>query len=201
MSENGKHIYECMFILDARSAKKDGDAVQEGLTKILTKHGVEVAGVHTWGERRMAYEIRRQKKGFYVLMHVKADPTCIDEMKQDLGLYEPLMRHFLLRIEAVPENFEFPSDPIDDRRDGRRSFGDSNRPGPTGPRPAPKPAEGEAAKPAEGEAAKPAESEAAKPAESEAAKPEAAAPAATGEGDATPASDEAAADAPEKKSE
>ena len=119
MSETGKHCYECMFILDARTAKKDFESLRDELARILTKHGVEIAATHPWGERRFAYEIRRQKKGFYVLMHVKADPGALVELKRDLGLFEPLLRQFFLRIESIPETFEFPAE-LDDRRDGRR---------------------------------------------------------------------------------
>ena len=119
MSENGKHIYECMFILDARTAKKDYESLHTELTRILTKYGVEVAASHAWGERRLAYEIRRQKKGFYVLMHVQVDPQALPELRRDLRLYEPLLRQLFLRIEAIPETFEFPADP-EERRDFRR---------------------------------------------------------------------------------
>ncbi len=119
MSDNGKHFYESMFILDARSAKKDYDGLQTELVQILNKHGVEVAQTHQWGERRLAYEIRRQKKGYYVLMHLEADPSSIADLKKDLTLFEPLLRQFYLRIDAIPEKFEFPAEP-EDRRDGRR---------------------------------------------------------------------------------
>lgn len=119
MSDNGKHFYESMFILDARSAKKDYDGLQAELVQILNKHEVEVAQTHKWGERRLAYEIRRQKKGYYVLMHLKAEPGRITDLKKDLNLFEPLLRQFYLRIDAIPEKFEFPAEP-EDRRDGRR---------------------------------------------------------------------------------
>jgi len=118
MSETAKHCYECMFILDARSAKRDFESLRNELSQILTKHGVEIAATHAWGERRFAYEIRRQKKGFYVLMHVKADPTALGGLRRDLGLYEPLLRQFFLRIDSIPEKFEFPAEP-DERRDER----------------------------------------------------------------------------------
>jgi len=118
MSDNGNHFYESMFILDARSAKKDYDSLQAELTQILNKHGVEVAQTHIWGERRLAYEIRHQKKGFYQVMHLMADPSSLDALKRDLTLFEPLLRQFYLRIESIPEKFEFPAEP-EDRRDIR----------------------------------------------------------------------------------
>ena len=84
----------------------------------------------------------------YILYHLKSDPGALKELKRDFTLFEPLLRQHYLRIDKIPETFEFPSDPEDrhGRPGGPGRYGDRPpRHEDRSPRPAEKPAE----KPAE----------------------------------------------------
>lgn len=165
------HCYEGMLIYDARAAKKDLDALEATITELFAKHGVEIAASHRWGERRFAYEIKRQKKGFYILYHVNADPSGLAGLRRDLGLQEGLLRFLFLRIPSIPETFEFPSDPEerDDRR-GPRGRDDRPRDGDRRSSGGDKPAEGES-KPEAAAESKPEAATAEAPAETPAETP------------------------------
>ncbi len=175
-----KHCYEGMLIYDARAAKKDLDALETSVTELFTKHGVEIAASHRWGERRFAYEIKRQKKGFYILYHVNADPAGLAGLRRDLGLQEALLRFLFLRIPSIPETFEFPSDP--EERDDRRGRRDD------------RPRDGER-RPRDG-GDKPAEESKAAESKTDGDAPAAAAPAADAPAAEAPAGDAPAAEAP-----
>src|SRR4030095_13176676 len=56
-------LYEAMFLLDNREVKKGFDAARERVTTLLTKHGAKPRVVRKWDERKLAYEIARQKRG------------------------------------------------------------------------------------------------------------------------------------------
>ena len=94
--------YEAMFLLDNREVKKGWDATREMVKSILVKHGAEVVVAKRWDERKLAYEINKQKRATYLLSYFKCDPGRIDEIKRDLTLTEPVLRHVVLHVEAIP---------------------------------------------------------------------------------------------------
>jgi small subunit ribosomal protein S6 len=56
--------------------------------------------VHTWGKRRMAYEIRGFKEGFYVFYEAKLDPAQIAELERNFQFTEEIMRYLVVRKEG-----------------------------------------------------------------------------------------------------
>jgi small subunit ribosomal protein S6 len=54
--------------------------------------------VDIWGRRRMAYQIRKQREGQYVLMNVTIDPKSTGELERNLRYLEPVLRHMLSAV-------------------------------------------------------------------------------------------------------
>ncbi|MCB9833336.1 MAG: 30S ribosomal protein S6 [Planctomycetes bacterium] len=96
--------YEGMFLLDHGKVKNEPQKGIDEVAQVLEKHGAKIAQIGKWDERKLAYEIKRQKRGTYVLVHFDADPQALDELRRDLSLNETINRHLLLRIEGA----EFP---------------------------------------------------------------------------------------------
>lgn len=92
--------YEGMFLLDHGKVKSEPQKGIEEITHILEKHGAKIAQIGKWDERKLAYEVNRQKRGTYVLVHFEAAPTAIDEMRNDLNLSEVVNRDLMLRLEG-----------------------------------------------------------------------------------------------------
>ncbi len=127
--------YESVFI-----ARQDLTAVQvDGLTetfeKIITDMGGSVPKKESWGLRSMAYKIKKNRKGHYVLMNLDAPGDAIKEMERQMHLNEDVLRHLVTRVDELEEG---PSAVLrakergDDRgrrgdRDGGRGF---SKPGP-----------------------------------------------------------------------
>ena len=96
--------YEGMFLLDHGKVKNEPEKGIAEVTQVLEKHGAKIAQIGKWDERKLAYEIKRQKRGSYVLVHFEAPAAAIQEMRQDLNLSEIINRDLMLRIEGA----EFP---------------------------------------------------------------------------------------------
>lgn len=52
-----------------------------------------------WGRRKMAYLIRKQREGQYVLLNISMPPTATAELERNLRLLEPVMRHLLVLVD------------------------------------------------------------------------------------------------------
>ena len=77
----------------------DESAFNDTLNRIkgwITDGGGEVAKVDIWGKRPLAYVIRKQTEGQFVLMHVKMAAKSGAELERNLRLLEPVMRFLLV---------------------------------------------------------------------------------------------------------
>ncbi len=52
-----------------------------------------------WGRRRMAYVIRKQREGQYVLFEFQLDPTYSATLERNIRFLEPVMRHMLISLD------------------------------------------------------------------------------------------------------
>jgi len=55
-----------------------------------------VEKVDVWGRRKMAYPIRKQMEGQYVLFNLSMEPAATIGLERNLKFHEPLMRHLLV---------------------------------------------------------------------------------------------------------
>ncbi len=65
----------------------------------ITDSGGSVDKVDIWGKRRLAYEIRKQREGNYVLINLSLIPTATAALEQNLRYTETLMRHLLTTVD------------------------------------------------------------------------------------------------------
>ena len=88
--------YEAMFVLDAGLAT-DWPAAEGEIKRILDRAGAEIIGTRSWEERKLAYEMGSHKRGLYVLVYFKCEPTKIDGIERDVQLGEKTIRVLILR--------------------------------------------------------------------------------------------------------
>lgn len=94
--------YEAMILLDNREVKNGWETLKGKVDGILTKYGAKILVAKRWDERKLAYEIKKQKRATYYLAYLEADPESIDELSRSLKLTSPILRHIVLRCEEVP---------------------------------------------------------------------------------------------------
>lgn len=91
--------YELMYIVHPELKDDDLTAVKERVTGLIERSGGKVVKTEPWGLRRLAYPIRDQWEGQYVLLHLELEPQGVAEIERDLRLVEPVMRHLIVRAE------------------------------------------------------------------------------------------------------
>ena len=90
--------YEIMYILTAtleEQARKDEIAKLHG---ILEAKGGKVTDVKEWGLRDFAYEIKEQKKGYYIVIKVTTDTAALNEFTRLAKLDLNVVR-FLVTVD------------------------------------------------------------------------------------------------------
>ena len=94
------NLYEGLFLLNSVEAKRDWDATSGQVRTIIEKHKGEVGTNHLWDERKLAYEIDRNKRATYYLVYFQADPMSLVPMRRDFGLCDVVIRQMITKWEG-----------------------------------------------------------------------------------------------------
>ena len=89
--------YELVFILNANLTDDDSVKLLEKVNDQITKLGGTVSETNMWGKRKLAYPIKRQVEGSYVLKKVQMEPTALKELDASLKLTEDVLRYLAVR--------------------------------------------------------------------------------------------------------
>lgn len=96
-------LYECVFIARNDVTQQQVEAIADQMATVLGEHGGEVKKREYWGLRGLAYRIKKNRKGHYMLLGVDAPPAAMQEVERQLGLNEDVLREMTIRIEAIDE--------------------------------------------------------------------------------------------------
>jgi small subunit ribosomal protein S6 len=87
--------YEVMYILKASLDDAARKAQIEKLHGIFTKNGANVTNVNEWGMRDLAYPIKDETKGYYVVIKVEADNVALKEFERLTKFDANMLRHLV----------------------------------------------------------------------------------------------------------
>lgn len=89
--------YELMtiFPLEEDRFKKGSDAVRA----VLSQFGVETEKEEPFGDRDLTYEIKKQKRGRFVLFTLKANPGKIAEITSQFKLNDDLLKSMFVLLD------------------------------------------------------------------------------------------------------
>lgn len=91
--------YEIMLIIRPELEEEAVQAVIDRVTKIITSANGEVTNVDQWGKRKLAYEIKDNTEGFYVVIDFNADNEATTEVERVLRITDEVLRFLLVRKE------------------------------------------------------------------------------------------------------
>jgi small subunit ribosomal protein S6 len=87
--------YELVCIIQPELDETAFKGVVDRVSGWITEAGGSVDKVDVWGRRRMAYQIRKQREGQYVLVNLTLDPKSTSELERNIRYLEPVLRHML----------------------------------------------------------------------------------------------------------
>jgi small subunit ribosomal protein S6 len=128
-------IYEVLFIADPNLGDPEQDALAAQVQGYIEKEGGRVQRVEKWGKKRLAYTIKKQREGNYVLMVIEGGPALVKELERRMRVTDGVLRFITVRVDEDLAKAE--------RRKAQRAVEDAKRRERTGGRPpkAPEPEE------------------------------------------------------------
>ncbi|UCH72902.1 MAG: 30S ribosomal protein S6 [Rhodospirillales bacterium] len=118
--------YENVFIARQEVSAAQVDALADGFAEVISSAGGKIHRREYWGLKTMAYKIKKNRKGHYVLFNIEAPSDALQEMERQMRLNEDVLRHLTVRLEAVPEGPSVVMQGRGDRERARRD--DDDRP-------------------------------------------------------------------------
>lgn len=94
-------FYESVFIARQDISTGQVNALCDEFEKIVTDGGGEILKKEYWGLKTLAYRIKKNRKGHYIMFNMKADAPTMDEYDRRLGLNEDILRVLTIKIEEV----------------------------------------------------------------------------------------------------
>jgi len=93
------NFYENIIILNPNLDDKAIEEAVERVKNVVVKKGGEVLKTENWGVKKLAYEIKKQKQGVYVLLIFKAPPDAISELERFYRLFDPLLKFLVIKLK------------------------------------------------------------------------------------------------------
>lgn len=89
--------YETMYILRTGIDEEATEAAINRFKSIVEENGGAVDQIDRWGKRRLAYEIDKERDGYYVVMRFKAEPAVAKELDRVFKISGDVLRHIIIR--------------------------------------------------------------------------------------------------------
>jgi len=92
--------YESIFIVHPDVVGDDLTAIIEKYKKILVDQGSEILKLENWGSKTLAYQVKKQSKGCYLLVIFEAPPTAIAEFERRMRIDEKVIKFQTVILEG-----------------------------------------------------------------------------------------------------
>jgi small subunit ribosomal protein S6 len=85
------HIYESIFIINPNLSDEETANVIKKMQDVITNQGGEMVKFEDWGKKKLAYEIKKQKRGHYAFFQFKAPAPLIHELERTYKLTDSVI--------------------------------------------------------------------------------------------------------------
>jgi small subunit ribosomal protein S6 len=93
--------YESVFIARQDISGTQVDSLTESLTNIIQEGGGQVTKKEFWGLRNLAYKIKKNRKGHFVLLNIDSPSGAVLEMERNMRINEDVIRYLTVRVDEL----------------------------------------------------------------------------------------------------
>ena len=97
-------LYECVIIGRQDVSSGQVEELVNEFCSIIEKDGGSIKKREYWGLRSLAYRIKKNRKGHYILLNFETNSKTLKEFERVMGLNEDILRFMTIVIDAVEEN-------------------------------------------------------------------------------------------------
>jgi len=92
-------LYESLFIIRPSISDEETNALIEKMKGVADKTGAQFIKSENWGRKKLAYEVRRERKGTYAYFYFKAPNNTVGELERAYRLEDNIIKFLTVHLE------------------------------------------------------------------------------------------------------
>ena len=105
--------YESILIARQDLGQSQVNDIVATLSDAIKKEGGEVVNVDNWGLKNLAYRIKKNRKGYYVVLNISAPCNAIFEFERLARLNEDIIRYMTVKVDEFKNKDEETSSEVE----------------------------------------------------------------------------------------
>ena len=93
------YLYEHIFMARQDVSAQAVEALIDQYKGIIETGGGTVGKVEYWGVKSLAYRIKKNRKGHYVLLNINAPSNAVVELERQLKINEDVLRYITVKVD------------------------------------------------------------------------------------------------------
>ena len=102
-------LYESVIIIRQETSPQQVEVLADIYQDLIKENGGSIKKRENWGLRSLAYKIKKNRKGHYILFNIDAPSAAIHEMERLMSLNEDILRYLTLRVDELEEGPSIPA--------------------------------------------------------------------------------------------
>ena len=95
--------YESVLIARQDLGASQVNTLIDSLKEVVSAQGGEVVRVDNWGLKNLAYRIKKNRKGHYVLLNISAPAQAVAEYERVMRVNEDIIRYMTVKVDEFSE--------------------------------------------------------------------------------------------------
>ncbi len=96
-------LYESVFIVRQDVSAQHVEGLAERYAEMIKENGGEVAKTEYWGLKNLAYRVKKNRKGHYMMFNIDGPSAAVEEFERNMRLSEDVLRYMTIRVDAFEE--------------------------------------------------------------------------------------------------
>jgi|GEM_PF-302224 len=96
-------FYEHVFIGRQDLSEAQARGLMRDFAEILSSGGGELVREEYWGARALAYPIRKNRRGHYVMFHINSPHVAVAEMERKMRISSDILRFLTFKVESLSD--------------------------------------------------------------------------------------------------
>ena len=93
------HIYESIFIINPNLSDEETAGVIKKMQDVVAGQGGEMLKFEDWGKKKLAYEIKKHKRGHYAFFQFKSAPAVVSELERTYKMTDSVIKFITVKLE------------------------------------------------------------------------------------------------------
>ncbi len=90
-------IYESIFITRPTLSEEDTTKLLAKVKTVVEKNGGSIAQTENWGKKKLAYEVKKERKGIYIIMRFSGSGKLVDELERSFRVEDSILKYMTVR--------------------------------------------------------------------------------------------------------